>query len=366
MRWAILTVAAMGCLLGGCAASSPPPSSAANTGSTDTNGSPPPVASVASNPTDDTPVPPPGALYTLLCQTFMSPTHVADANRLKEQLIAQTRDQQWYCIHMTDESDLFYGYYKTYDDRSQMAEFNRAQSDRARIASMVSDVGDPLFGQVFFQPISLPDPPAPKEWELAANPGFWTLEIGQYKDNPLRKQAAVDAVRILRSQGVEAYFRHYPNWSEIYVGSWPRSAVKEQDTAEASTTDRDKEIVVFGGEIRGFDPSQIETFNGKPAQVFMPRVDVQDPTLHTAMEQYQYLLVNGVPMGRAPNAGPHAGHVLPYPSFLIQVPHDQDQDSDAADQKAWGQGMGQGMDSDTPAHDPMVPIPEPGATPPNQ
>ena len=57
-------------------------------------------------------------------------------------------------------------------------------------------------------PIDSPDPVAPPEWNLANAKGYWSLQIAAYKDSPKRKEAAVEAVREARKNGVEAYYYH--------------------------------------------------------------------------------------------------------------------------------------------------------------
>jgi hypothetical protein len=275
------------------------------------------------------PVPPEGARYTLHCSIFTGANHIVEAKRAKDMLIRTTGLKDFYVVHEAEESDLYYGFYKTFDDRSQIAEYTRAQSDRAKISSLVDENGDPVFPQVIFGSINLPDPPAPREWDLANNPGYWTLQIAVYKGSPERKQAAVDAVREFRAHGVEAYFRHGPATSEVYIGSWPRASVAEQDDSVAQSDDADQSLLVVPGPLpASMDTDKMYDSQGRKLKVVMPKLQIADPKLKLVTEQYPYYYVNGEVAGRRVEHADHTWSTEPWPSYLIQVPHenaDQDQ-----------------------------------------
>jgi hypothetical protein len=305
----------------GCGSSPSPSSSSRDQTATDS------AAPVAAASTDDAsmPAPPPGALYTLHCATFSGPTHIADATRSKELLIRSTGSKDWYVVHSAEESDLYFGYYKTFDDRSQLAEYTRAQTDRARVSSLMNQDGDPVFPEVVFTSINTPDPPAPKEWDLASNPGYWTLQIAVYKGSPERKQAAVDAVREFRAHGIEAYFRHGPATSEVYIGSWPRQAVREQQASVAQGDDPNQWIMVSPGPLpQGVDADKLYDSQGRKVKVVMPNLQIVDPSLKLAAQQYPYYYVNGEVVGRRTQTKDRSWQTIPWPSYLVQVPHDND------------------------------------------
>jgi hypothetical protein len=304
------------------------------------------------------PVPPQGALYSLRCAEFTGPTHIMDAKRIKDMLTRSTGLKDFYIVHSSDESDLYYGFYKTFDDRSQLAEYTRAQSDRAKLASLVDGNGDPIFPQVIFGSINLPDPPAPREWDLASNPGYWTLQIAVYKGSPERKQAAVDAVREFRAHGVEAYFRHGAATSEVYIGGWPRESVAEQDDSVAQSDNPEQPLLVVPGPLpNGVDSDKIYDSSGRKVKVVMPKLQIVDPKLKVATEQYPYYYVNGEVAGRRVQLADHTWQTVPWSSYLIQVPHDNaDQDqpdkSDSSSQNQSGQPSDNG---DGAAAAPVVP-----------
>jgi hypothetical protein len=314
MRFAVRRV--MGCAivglamgLLGCAPQKPPPPAVPN-----------PTAAPATGGAGgmDLPAFPPGAQSTLLCNTFGGPAHIVEATRAKEYLKYRTGSDQWYVIHSADESDLFYGFYSTDDERAQDGESRRALADRLKLSSLKDEDGRPMFAQVLFVPINPPDPPAPKEWEVTSNPGFWTLQIGVYRDSPQRKQAAIDTVRDLRANGIDAYYHHGDVMSFVYIGSWPREAVKEQQTS-AKSNDPNQPLMVMSGPLAGAENAQFQTRDGRKMKVVMPKLEILDPTLKQATEKYPYTYVNGEGMGRKVTKVDGSITVVPYPSYLIQL-----------------------------------------------
>src|SRR5207244_4483730 len=124
---------------------------------------------------------------------------------------------------------------------------NRARSDRQMIADIdwLVDVGgstavEKLFKTAGFISLDAPDPLTRPEWDLAnvdRNKGkaddtraYWSLQVMAFRDNPKRKEAAVQAVEALRKQGIPAYFYHGESISSVCVGAWPASAVRTQVT----------------------------------------------------------------------------------------------------------------------------------------
>jgi hypothetical protein len=285
------------------------------------------------------PVPPPGAMFTLFCCAFTGPAHIADSAQAKQYLIARTGLKDWYIIHSEGESDLYYGFYTSFDDPSQTAEYTRAQTDLAKLASLVNDMGDKIFSMVLFVPINLPDPPAPKEWDLKNNPGYWTLQIGIYRDSPERKQAAVDAVREARAQGIEAYFQHGAVASGVFIGSWPKEAAEINDNSQP-TDDPHQPVLVLSSPVAGSDGQDYYTQDGQKMHVVMPEVQIFDDGLRAAIAKYPYTEVNGEIRGRS---SPRHPEVIPYPSYLIRVPHEDVPSPDT------GQIPGMNPDQDQPA-----------------
>jgi hypothetical protein len=281
-----------------------------------------------------------------------------DSERMKNELISGTGSKDWYIVHSEDESDLYYGFYKTFDDHSQVKEYTRAQSDRIRVSTLVDQNGDRLFADASFVPINTPDPPAPKEWELSSNPGFWTLQIAVYKGSPQRKQLAVDAVRGFRAHGIEAYFRHGASTSEVYIGSWPRNAVAQQQASKAEDDNPNDHLLVLPQSFAGAENSIVYRNDGQRVKVIVPKLQILDPSLKLATLQYPYYYVNGVVVGHRVQLADHTWKTLPWPSYLIQVPHDNSQDEDLDnDQPTDSQSPDAGQDAGQPPAAPDQPVP---------
>jgi hypothetical protein len=309
-------------LLAGCAdkpAPAPAPTVAAAPAPTV---NPTPVAApIADN---GFPVIPEGSKYTLWCLTVNSATHVPDSDTLKSQLIHLTGLPNWYVIHEEGRSTLYYGFYKTFEDKSQAAELARARADRQYVASLRANNGDLPFSKCTFVPISNPDPDAPPDWDLRRAPGYWALQIGAYRGSPDRKQMAVDAVRAARANGIQAYYYHGPSVSCVCIGSWPRDAVKEQDQSVAKPDDPSKTLLVMNRPLpAGFQTDNLHTPEGGDVEVVAPKAEIVDPTLIDMMKQYPENAVNGqVMMRKVPTD--QGEKMVPDPSFLVVIPHDDD------------------------------------------
>jgi hypothetical protein len=287
--------------------------------------------SAAGNPADNAgpienanaagfPTVPDGALYTIYCMTIDTPTHVPDSNRLKEQLVAKTGSHDWYVIHSQNVSTLYYGFYKTFDDDAQAAEKARAQEDLHRVQALKDDNGDFPFASCIFQPLNAPDPAAPAEWDLKNANGYWTVQIAAYVGSPLRKQYAVDAVREARKAGIEAYFYHGRSISSVCIGTWPREAVKEQDSADARSDDASKHIMVLPRPLpEGTRTDNIYDPDGSKVKVVVPRVQIADPTLTAMMQQYPNNVVNGEVRYHTEHTATGDVQVAD-PSFLVIIP----------------------------------------------
>jgi hypothetical protein len=282
----------------------------------------PTIAPTAGDVGSGFPTIPDGAVYTLYCTSITSVTHVPDSERLKQQLIVKTGSRNWYVIHSADQSVLYYGFYKTFDDKSQPEEKARAQANRQAVRRLQSDNGDMPFAECGFVPLMTPDPPAPPEWDLRNAAGYWALQIAAYEGSPLRKKYAVDAVREARASGVPAYYYHGPTISSVLIGTWAREAVKDQDASTAQSDDPNKLIVVLDRPLpEGYKSDNLHTADGRSAKVLVPRVEVVDPTLKAAMLQYRENAVNGeVHMRQVPTD--KGTETRPDPSFLVQIPHD--------------------------------------------
>lgn len=311
---------------------------------------PPAAPSAAAAPA---PIPPDGAQYSLYCATFTDAGHVATSTRMKNQLIARTGRKDWYVIHTDKDSTLYFGYYKSFDDAGDPTERARAQTDRAMVSALADDDGNKPFAKCMFSNIATADVDPVPAWDLKNAKGYWTVQIGAYRDNINRKKAAVDAVREARKEGVEAYYYHGPVVSGVYVGTWPREAVKQQDANAASDPDPNVKVLVLtsplpeGTVLPGLTPNGDGTYqmsNGTRVKIVAPRIDIQDQSLKDTFKKYPYEAVNGEYVGRPIHQPDGSTKVEPYPSVLSEIPHD---DADAL--------------TDTPPAPPADALPSQGA-----
>jgi hypothetical protein len=323
LKWTYIPLIAMAIAASGCASS---PS--AVTASAPSQAAAQPVAANVPTPgpapsDNGFPTIPPGAVYTLWCMTINTPTNVPDSDRLKQELIQKTSSNDWYVIHGDGQSTLYYGFYKTFDDKNNPDEVARAQADRRMIAGLRDDSGDTPFGKCAFVSLASPDPDAPPDWDLRNAPGYWSLQIAAYRGSPDRKKFAVDAVRQARAMGIQAYYYHGPAVSCVFIGTWPREAVHEDNPDGAKQQDPNSTLVVPSQPLPpGASTDNLHMPDGRPIEVAAPKAEVVDPNLIATMRQYPENAVNGqVTMHRVMT--PTGEKEIPDPSFLVVIPHDQ-------------------------------------------
>jgi hypothetical protein len=172
--------------------------------------------------------------------------------------------------------------------------------------------------------LDAPDPDAPPQWNLTNAQGVYSLQIAVYKDNPQRKQAAVETVKAARAEGVEAYYYHGENASLVCIGSWPESSVRINDAnSAANNTDPEQPLMVLP-QMKDEQLSKAFEQSGEAAnvKVVKPTVEILDPTLRSAMEKYPYNAVNGMYVKRMANG------VEQYDSsLLVPIPHGKTADA---------------------------------------
>jgi hypothetical protein len=272
------------------------------------------------------PAPPPDAQWTILCDRVEGPAHVTEAGIRKSQLIQVSGMTDWYVIHSETDSTIYYGYYRALDNSGEK---QRAESDRARIASLADRLGNPLVRGGILVPVTPADPVAPAEWNLLNTPkdAYWSIEIATFSGNARRKEDAVEMVHALRDQGEkQAYFYHGSTASSVCIGAWKREAVAEQGTGiarngetrdDAHTQSADQPLLVLSDVAPPNMPAHVVDRNtGKSMTVEAPKLEVLDPEMKAKIDNpiYKYHLVNGAAYGMKDN---------PDPSVLIAIPHDQ-------------------------------------------
>lgn len=297
------------------------------------------------------PVPPKGAQYTIFCARIEGDAHVERSNRLKNDLIQKSGLRDWYVLHDDRQSLLYHGYYRTFNDTADRREMERAQSDLKRVKAMSVD-GYRMFPSALFVDLDAPDPVAPPEWNLLNARGSWSLQIAAYKDSPLRKEAAVEAVREARKQGIEAYFYHGDTVSSVCLGAWPEEAVSVREAGMENANSTDPFLVTPAGL-----PDEVVR-DVRDVKVLREEVQILDPTLLATMRQYPHHAVNGEQIGRMVN-----GKQVFDPSLLIKIP-ERPQGSDglagAGIEPNNGPGAGPGSDSRSSSPAPRPAPPPPG------
>lgn len=286
---------------------------------------PPPAAQRAS-PRDAAaaagmPLPPEGAQWTIYCQTVSGPEHVNRANRYKEALVQATPDlRDWYVIHQDGQSTLYYGFYRSFDDAKD-AETQRAQRDRRTIDSLTDRMGNRPFKFAFFVALDSPDPVAPPEWNLTNANGAYSLQIAAYTGHPLRKQAAVDAVRAARAQGIEAFYYHGENTSSVCVGAWPENAVsRTQEVVNARAGDPDQPFIATGIPLPEEAARNQRDAQGRPIRVEQERFEIVDASLARAMRTFPEHAVNGEVTVTATTDASGRRISRPASSFVVPIP----------------------------------------------
>ncbi len=246
------------------------------------------------------------------------------SNRVKEDLLQQSHLSGWHLVHHDDESILYYGYYTELGTP-------RARADKRAVESLTNDAGDREFAASQFVPLSSPNPSAPPEWDLANTPAdmYWSLQIAAFCQTPDHWERAVQAVRDAQAQGIEAYYYHTDAMSTVCVGAWPRAAVRQQAAGVAHNNNADTPIVVLSQPAPEGAIPQLHDSNGNPVPVIAPKLEVDDPTLQKAINEFPENAVNGYVMTQKDQQGKE----YPASSFLVEIPHHdgsaKDNDRDA-------------------------------------
>ena len=239
------------------------------------------------------------AAYTIYCADFTGPDHAAVADRVKLQSEQVSRDSKqigrlddFYVVQGAQRSVLYYGFYKTYDERQDKAEGLRAKRDRAALESLVNAAGDKVFPRTVFTPLDSPNPTAPPEWDLRNAKGYWTLVVCTYTKPGEAKQAAVDSVREARKQGYEAYYFFDDSQAMVCVGSFPKNAIRQQESngdmnATVSDSYNPETVVVSNTTL---DPAwkNLRDEQGRPYKLLEMRVEIQDPQMRKLYGELDY------------------------------------------------------------------------------
>ncbi len=284
------------------------------------------------------PTAPEGAEITIYCQAFSGPDHVAESQTARQALMTGSALKNWYVVHSADHSVLYYGFYATTD---------QAKTDLLAIKTLMDSQGFRPFQNAMSEPIDSPDPQANPAWDLSRSGGWYSLEIAVFKDNPMRKEAAVDAVREFRKEGVEAYYFHDQNSSVVCIGSWPKEAARENQP-DQQNDNPDTPLLVTDAPLPEQAAAKLDQRGWKAVA---PQFEPLDPTMIQAKQNYPEFAVNGMtPTLRRTDPATGKDVLVPAPSFFVRVPHDESTEINTASQQP----------SQQPT--PMV-VPQPAAKP---
>jgi hypothetical protein len=316
-------------------------------------------SSPGSSAARDVVAPPAGARYTVFCTAISGPNHADEATRMRDEVIGVTHWKDWYVVHQEQESDLYYGYFRSVNDANDPAESRRASSALTAITALTNGMGDHPFTRAMIVPLDAPDPDAPPQWNLCNSDKFWSVEVASYTGSPDRKKFAVDAVRAARAMGIEAYYYHGVSASSVCIGAWPEDAIERQaqSSVSADPGNIEQSLIYVPGNVADRLPADIRDSQGRPIKVLTDKVVIRDPTMKQVLEQYPHFAVNGEESSKTVNGQP-----VFQPSVPVIIPHSAP--------SLLNQGVSKNIppaDSDTmsPAADPSAETPpvSPGGSP---
>jgi hypothetical protein len=151
------------------------------------------------------------------------------------------------------------------------------------------------------------------------------LEIAAFKDNVLRKQAAVDMVKDFRAKGVEAYFYHGDSISSVCIGAWPMDAVKQQDQDKGRAVDSEDDVLVSPVPLpEKYEKAKMTSKDGHRIRAYSQRIEIADPSLKAMMAQYPEHYVNYDLYVATVHTTDGTNKKVPAPSFLVKIPGAED------------------------------------------
>jgi hypothetical protein len=277
---------------------------------------------------------PAGARYSIFCESYSGSDHVTFSTNLKNLLSRNSQLKDWYVIHQSGQSSLYHGYYAEFDpqaagsDKAMKREAERAQRDHKLVESIPNPQATDrkLFPRALFVPLDSPDPDAPPAWNLTNAPGFWTVQVAAFTGAD-RKRQTVEAVRQARADNIPAFYYHGPAVSSVCVGSWDRSAMKEQSASVAGSIDNDPGaskdgdfvLNMTGQALSKSDRSQLGP-DGKPMRMLQVKTEILDPTLAETLKRFPAQAVDGfeVPLVGTDAKGNKVMRTRP--SMIVMIP----------------------------------------------
>ena len=263
----------------------------------------------------DMPTPPADARFTIYCQAYEGPDHQDNARKVRDLLRTATPYHKWYVVHGEQESTLYYGFYRTTDrrDPTDAAEGERAMADLTAIRTLHDSRGTRLFSASLPVPIDSPDPAANPAWDVTRSNGYWSLEVGTFKDSADRKLRAVEAVAEARKAGYPAFYYHGPHASSVCMGAWPKAAASEV-TVEEQNTNPDQPILVTPNRLSKSFADKLDPNIQRGA----PHVEPVDPSMIQMIAAFPAHAVNGYAMMK-PGADGKPTDVPVERAFLFKI-----------------------------------------------
>lgn len=293
----------------------------------------------------DMPAIPKDARWTIFCTAIAGPNHAGQAREARNRLISMTGLRDFYVVTGGEQSTVYYGFYKAIDDKLDKREAERAQNDRKKITALMDPAtGTRMFRAVLLVNLEEPDPSAPSEWDLARAKGFWSLQVGVYKDAADRKSMAVQAVREARAQGLDAYYYHGPTASSICIGAWPKEAaeleserrervnrqlIQAGQQPEREQRDPNAVRMVLPGSLNV--PAGATTVDGHPIEVVKDPLLINDATLEATIRKFPIQGFNGYEKRKLKNVQTGAVREVVIRSSLVKIPEGDEQRLTAAE-----------------------------------
>ncbi|QOJ15286.1 MAG: hypothetical protein HRU75_11870 [Planctomycetia bacterium] len=175
----------------------------------------------------------PQETWAIRCRVERGPDRMQFAKSYAEAIkrAEGLRPELVHVMHDTDASLVFYGRYSVRYDANGLRSFRPDHTtDLERILRLSfanSDV------RPFARAMLAPLPAAGSgnaDWNLENARGYWSLQVGAFyntRDMTERWQAAEEYCRLLREEGVPAYFHHGETVSSVCVGVFPYTAIAE-------------------------------------------------------------------------------------------------------------------------------------------
>lgn len=171
-----------------------------------------------------------GERWTIRCFRTNAPDHAAQCQHLAS-LLRQVQGLKPSAVRVeTDNlgSTLYYGEYRKVaaPDGGRLTYPPELERDQALIQQLTPDGRQRPFALAMPEPIDTRSGTEPTQWHVSRSEGTHTLEVAIFYNTPTfgqRKEAAEQYVKLLREDGLPAYYIHEPVKSRVFVGDFLES-----------------------------------------------------------------------------------------------------------------------------------------------